>query len=163
MYNKKTGPWKQICKSPSYMGELMRMEPMSLCLVKLLNLCLVLCLVIERLLEISLKLYEVVLRLFVVSLRIFEVVLRVSGVVLSLFDVDVSLRLFEVVFRLFEVVLQLLEVSFGLWLFWILLHASRLGLIVSFYLSVNDFSLLLFSISMYICPLSMPVCWCRHR
>lgn len=60
----------------------MRMEPMSLCLVKLLNLCLV----IERLLEISLKLYEVVL-------RIFEVVLRVSGVVLSLFDVDVSLRL----------------------------------------------------------------------
>lgn len=64
------------------MGELMRMDPMSLCLVKLLNLCLV----IERLLEISLKL--------------FEVVLRVSGVVLSLFDVDVSLRLFEVVFRL---------------------------------------------------------------
>lgn len=60
----------------------MRMDPMSLCLVKLLNLCLV----IERLLEISLKL--------------FEVVLRVSGVVLSLFDVDVSLRLFEVVFRL---------------------------------------------------------------
>lgn len=64
------------------MGELMRMDPMSLRLVKLLNLCLV----IERLLEISLKL--------------FEVVLRVSGVVLSLFDVDVSLRLFEVVFRL---------------------------------------------------------------
>lgn len=60
----------------------MRMDPMSLRLVKLLNLCLV----IERLLEISLKL--------------FEVVLRVSGVVLSLFDVDVSLRLFEVVFRL---------------------------------------------------------------
>lgn len=145
MYNKKTGPWKQICKSPSYMGELMRMDPMSLCLVKLLNLCLV----IERLLEISLKL--------------FEVVLRVSGVVLSLFDVDVTLRLIEVVLRLFEVVLQLLEVGFGLWLFWILLHASRLGLIFSFYLSVNDFSLLVFSISMYICPLSMPVCWCRHR
>lgn len=37
------------------MGELMRMDPMSLCLVKLLNLCLV----IERLLEISLKLFEV--------------------------------------------------------------------------------------------------------